>query len=261
MLRSLNDLRGYAIHATDGDIGHIDQFYFDDERWVIRYVVVDTGTWLSRRRVLISPIAIERIDQEARKLHTALTREQVEHSPNISTHEPVTRRHEKEYHAYYEWPLYWIGTALWGGAAYPSTLATASPPTEASTSPTGDTEESTTDAKDSQEDSHLQSTHDVTGYHTEAINGRIGHVEDFIMDDETWAIRYLVVDTRNWWPGKRVLLAPAWILKVEWEQSKVYVDVPREAIRSSPEYDPSEPISPDYEVALFAHYGRTHDPQ
>ncbi len=77
--------------------------------------------------------------------------------------------------------------------------------------------------KDSQEDSHLQSTHDVTGYHTEAINGRIGHVEDFIMDDETWAIRYLVVDTRNWWPGKRVLLAPSWILEVEWEQSKVYV--------------------------------------
>ncbi len=114
MLRSLNDLRGYAIHAPDGDIGYIDQFYFDDERWVIRYLVVDTGTWLTRRRVLISPIAIEKIDQEARKCHTALTREQVEHSPNISTHEPVTRRYEKEYHAYYEWPLY-LGLGMAGG--------------------------------------------------------------------------------------------------------------------------------------------------
>jgi hypothetical protein len=254
MLCSLNDLRGYSIHATDGDIGYIDQFYFDDVQWVIRYLVVDTGTWLTRRRVLISPIAIERIDEDARKFHTTLTRDQVEHSPDIKTHEPVTRRHEVEYHAYYEWPLYWMGAALWGAAAYPSTLSTASAPEEDDTT-MGDAEESPTDA----DDSHLQSTHDVTGYHIEATDGAFGHVEDFIVDDETWAIRYLVVDTRNWWPGKRVLLAPAWIRKVEWERVKVYVDVSREAIRSSPEYDPSTPITPDYEVALFTHYGRSHD--
>ncbi len=245
MLRSVNELHGYTIHATDGDIGHVDEFYFDDESWTVRYLVVDTGHWLPGRRVLISPIAIERPDWGARKLHLNLTREQVKNSPDVDEHRPLSRRWEARYHAYYEWPAYWAGAALWGVAAYPSLLAEQEPEPEPAPEEV------------SNEDSHLQSTSDVTGYQIHATDGDIGHVADFILDDESWAIRYLMVDTGAWWPGKKVLLAPAWIESVKWADAKVYTPLTRDAIQSSPAYDARYPITRDYEVELFAHYGQT----
>jgi hypothetical protein len=244
MLRSANDLHGYTLHATDGDIGRVDEFYFDDESWTVRYLVGETGHWLPGRRVLISPIAIRNADWGNRRLNVNLTCEQVKESPDVETHRPLSRRWEARYHAYYQWPVYWAGAALWGVAAYPSLLAEQEP-------------EPAVDEDASDEDSRLQSTRDVTGYQIHALDGDIGHVADLLMDEENWAIRYFVIDTGAWWPGKQVLLSPDWVDEVKWSEAKVYTPLMRERIQSSPAYDPRFPVTREYEADLFAHYGQT----
>ncbi len=250
MLLSINELQGYPIHATDGDIGQVDQFYFDDEAWTVRYLVVDTGHWLTGRRVLISPIVISGIDRETKTFNAGLTQEQIKNSPDIDTHRPVSRQHEMEYFNYYGWPYYWYGGGLWGGGYYPNALTMAN--ALGAKSVTGPP------AKSSEEqiDSHLRSTGAVANYHIEAADGEIGHVEDFIMDDQTWTIRYLVVDTRNWWPGKRVLVPPQWTSRLNWAESRVYVDLDRESIKSAPEYEASSLITREFEQEMYGHYGR-----
>ena len=240
-------LKNFVIRATDGELGNVDEIYFDDETWAIRYLIVDTGGWLGGRRVLISPISVVHTDWDARRLDVALTKKQVEDSPNIDTHQPVSRQHEAAYLGYYGYPYYWGGPYLWGAAYYPAGLAV---PRTASAEEVADRirREST--------DSHLRSTEAVTGYHIEATDGEIGHVDGFVVDDEAWAIRYIEVATRNWLPGKKVLVSPAWIERVSWTDSKVYVGLSREAIKDAPEYDESRPITREYENRLYFHYGR-----
>ncbi len=247
MLRNTTHLKGLAIRATDGELGTVDQFYFDDETWAIRYLTVDTGDWLGGRRVLISPISVVRTDWRAKWLAVALTKEQVENSPDISTHQPVSRQHEAAYLGAFGYPYYWGGPYLWGPEFYPAGLAV---PSVASTEAVADRigREST--------DSHLRSAETVTGYHMEAADGEIGHLDGFVMDDEAYAIRYIEVATRNWWPGKKVLVSPEWIERVSWSDSKVYVDLSREAIQSAPKYIESMPITREFENLLYLHYGR-----
>ena len=249
MLKSVAQLQGGTIHATDGEIGKVDEFYFDDETWVIRYLVVNTGDWLPGRLVLVSPIALREADWPSRRLDVALTKKQIEDSPPIDTHKPVSRQHEAIYMGYYGYPYYWGGPNLWGLASYPAGLAVQR---EAVT----EAEARQARAGKESADSHLRSTDEVTGYHIEAADGEIGHVADFIIDDKTWAIRYLEVDTRNWWPGKKVLVAPQWVDNVSWPDSKVYVHLSREPIKNSPEYIESMPITRDYENRLYGYYGR-----
>ena len=248
-LKSVVQLQGGTIRATDGEIGKVDQFYFDDETWAIRYLVVNTGGWLPGRLVLVSPIALRQAEWQSERLDVALTKKQIEDSPRIDTHKPVSRQHEAVYMGYFGYPYYWLGPFLWGLASYPAGLAVQ--------------REAVTEAKASQAragkesaDSHLRSTNEVTGYHIEAPDGEIGHVADFIVDDETWAIRYLEVDTRNWWPGKKVLVSPQWVDNVSWPDSKVYVGLSRETIKNGPEYIESMPISREYENRLYGYYGR-----
>ena len=250
MFLSINDLQGYPIHATDGDIGQVDQFYFDDEAWTVRYLVIDTGHWLTGKRVLISPIAISGINRDRKIFNAGLTKEQVKNSPDIDTHRPISRQREMEYFNYYGWPYYWYGGGLWGGAFYPGALNMASAldaESEAQPPPKSPAELG---------DSHLRSTKVVVNYHIEAADGEIGHVEDFIMDDQTWTIRYLVVDTRNWWPGKRVLVPPQWINQLNWTESRVYVGMDRASIKSAPQYESSSLMTREYEQKLYGHYGR-----
>jgi hypothetical protein len=253
-LRSMNELRGYAIHAIDSEIGAVDQFLFDDEQWTIRYLVVTTGGWLTGRLVLISPIALGTVDWKARTLDIALTSEQIEHSPDITTDQPVSRQKEEEYFRYYGYPPYWVGPGLWGPGLYPGQLAsvTAGGPTVNELATERQFERDAAEPGDP----HLRSTQEVTGYAIQARDGAIGHVEDFLLDDDTWAIRYMVVDTRNWWPGKQVLVAPQWITEVSWTQSAVTVDLSRDSIKRSPEYDPATMINRDYETRLYRHYSR-----
>jgi hypothetical protein len=247
MLANATNLKGLVIHATDGDIGTVDHFYFDDDTWAIRYLTLETGGWLDGRRVLISPMSVVRTDWRAKRIDVALTKTQVENSPNIDTHKPVSRQHEAAYLDYYGYSYYWIGPNMWGPVLYPSGLPI--PAAAIKDALSGQSRRET-------RDSHLRSNEAVTGYHIEAADGEIGHVNGFVMDDEAWAIRYIEVATRNWWPGKKVLVSPSWIERVSWTDSKVYVGLSREAIKSGPAFVESAPITRAYEGQLYLHYGR-----
>lgn len=255
MLRSTNDLRGYSLRATDGEIGSVDEFLFDDEQWAIRYLVANTGGWLTGRLVLISPIVLGQADWEARTLAVALTRKQIEQSPDIATDQPVSRQREAELAQYYDYFPYWGGAGLWGPGMVPYALGGPVVPPVAPPAGTTATEREVASTPTEHGDQHLRSTREVTGYRIHARDGEIGHVGDFIVDDETWAIRYMIVDTRNWWPGKHVLVAPQWIGAIDWDTSTVEVDLLRETIKQGPEYDPAI-LNREYETALYRHYGR-----
>lgn len=247
MLRSMHDLQGFTIGATDGDIGRVEAFYFDDTSFTVRHLVVDTSGWLTDRKVLISPMALAAIDWGGKRINAALTKSQVEQSPDIDTDQPVSRQQEIKYHRYYGYPNYWEGAYLWGLGPYPMMTHGGEAPEYERRWEWGAKERG---------DPHLRSSGAVIGYHIEATDGDIGHVEDFLVDDATWAIRYMIVDTRNWWPGKKVLVSPEWIERVDWSDAKVHVGVTRAQIKQSPEYDPSGPVARDYEARLHDHYGR-----
>jgi PRC-barrel domain protein len=251
MLRNSKELLGCTIHAEDGNIGKLHDFFFDDKSWTVRYAVVDTGTWLPGRLVLISPVAFKQADWKSKTFPVKLTKKQVESSPDIDSDKPVSRQKEIELHQHFGWPYYWGGGVFLAGGM--STMAEAGElqPRASRTSAAIATQEEPTG------DPHLRAMGEVKDYHIQATDGEIGHLEDFIVDDQNWVIRYMVGGTRNWWPGKKVLLSPEWIDRVSWEESKVYVDVSRQAIKSSPEYQEPLPITREYESELFDHYGRT----
>lgn len=266
MLKNAKSLEGYELRARDGAIGTVKDIYFDDERWHVRYFVVETGAWLTGRRVLISPTAVAAPRWEQHALATGLSQEQVRNSPDIDTDRPVSRQQEAELHRYYAWPHYWAAPALGTGYAAPIAPVVAPPaaalrslnqPDAAALaaqerSGSGGAAEASETAKG---DPHLRSAQVVRGYHVEATNGSIGHVEDFLIDDATWAMRYLLVDTRNWWPGKKVLVPLASIREIDWPSSTLRVDLTREAIKTGPEFDESRPVASDYTDRLEAHYG------
>lgn len=247
MLRSMTDLKGFTIGATDGDIGQVEAFYFDDASFTVRHLVVDTGGWLGGRKVLISPRALRDIDWDGRRINAALTKAQVEKSPNIDTDQPVSRQHEIEYYRYYGYPSYWSGPYLWGGYPFPVT---------SSDQATLENERRWEWGTEESGDRHLRSSAAVIGYYIAATDGELGHVENFLVDDATWSIRYMVVDTSNWWFGKKVLVSSEWITRVVWNESLLHVDMTREQIKNSPEYDPSGHVPRDYEMKLHDHYGR-----
>lgn len=259
MLRNMNDLENYRIRATDGQIGHVKDFYFDDDAWVVRYFVVDAGSWLSSRKVLISPISVRHPDWLERTLPVSITQEQVRNSPDIDTDKPVSRQNEQEVLGYYGYPTYWGGVGLWGEGLYPYAMA----PGFGGYGVDRLEREREMEAflrderaRHRNDDPHLRSCNAVTGYHIQATDGDIGHVAGFLVDDDTWAIRYLVVDTSNWWLGHKVLIAPPWISGVHWSDQTVSVDLSRESVRNAPAYDANSAWTPDKEIDLLRHYGR-----
>jgi sporulation protein YlmC with PRC-barrel domain len=244
MLRSLNNLEHYKVSATDGNIGNVVNFLLDDERWTIRYLVVKPGGFFNQHQMLISPIFFREVDWSAARIHLALTMDKIKNSPSVDVHKPVSRQHERDYYGYYGYPYYWGSSGIWGMGAYPGALTAGAlydPSAEYYLEP-GDV--------------HLRSAQEVRGYHIEGSDGSIGHVEDFIVDDETWAIRYLVVDTSNWWVSKKVLIAPAWATSVSWEKQCVNVALSRQAIKDSPEWNAYAAVNREYELRLYDYYGR-----
>jgi len=259
MLHTTQDLDGCLIRATDGMIGHVEDLYFDDESWVVRYLVVDTGTWLYSRKVLISPIAIDRPDWPARLLPVSMNREQVRHSPGIDTDKPVSRQHERTYLSYFGYPAYWGGTGLWGAELHPN-MTMLGPGGFVSNPyplrPAGDGIHASPDAFDlKSDDHHLHDSNAVARYHVEGSDGDIGHVASLLIDEETWAIRYLVVNTGSWWLGHEVLVAPAWIREVSWGDSTVYVELNRRQIQDAPPYESPTRLTRESEASLHRHYG------
>jgi hypothetical protein len=269
MLRNLKDLENYKIRATDGEIGDIKDFYFEDDAWVVRYLVVDAGSWLASRQVLISPIAIDEPDWAEKTLPVALTQQQVRASPDIDTDKPVSRQQEAQYMGYYSYPYYWDGAGMWGEGMYPYAMA----PGAASrhngnghANGNGNGNGSAHDvaayqrdtaSRHRNDDPHLRSSKAVTGYAIQATDGEIGHVAGFLVDDETWAIRYLVVDTSNWWMGHKVLVAPPWITGVHWADKTVTVDLSRDAIKNAPPYNADTHWGRDQDLSLYRHHGRS----
>jgi hypothetical protein len=243
MNRSLNNWVDCVVRANDGDVGKVEQFYFDDLTWTIRYMVVSTGGRRPGRNILISLAALGKPDWEKRVFPVNLTLAQVHSSPHTDIDEPLSRQHEAELHKHYAWPVYWGGgfyvTPGYGMATIPASAAE----TAAQASSSGVR----------RVDPHLRSTREVTGCAVRATDGDIGHVEDFLVDDETWVIRYLLVNTRNWLPDRRVLVSPRWIGRISWADKAVSVDLSRAAVKKSPKFDPSKPVSLDYEVKLLGH--------
>lgn len=260
MLRNLKDLENYKISATDGEIGHVKDFYFEDDTWVVRYFVVETGTWFASRKVLISPISVHQPDWVTGTLPVSISKEQVRSSPDFDSDKPVSRQNEEQYLGYYGYPYYWDGMGMWGAGLFPYAMA----PGFIGYGVDRVERERQLEAylrderaRHRNDDPHLRSCNAVTGYHIDATDGEIGHVSGFLVDDETWAIRYLVIDTSNWWLGHKVLIAPPWIQGVHWSDQTVSVDLSRESIKSAPPYDPAAEWSRDQDQTLYQHHRRT----
>jgi sporulation protein YlmC with PRC-barrel domain len=226
MLLSIINLYGHKLRASDGEIGHVKDFYFDDQNWAIRYLIADTGTWLPGRQVLISPHAFGTLHQDGKLLRVHLTRKQIEASPSIELHKPVSRQYEEEYYRYYGWPFYWQGGGLWGLSAIPILeprpiqLAAAS-----GRSPEG-------------VDAQLRSTQAVNGYHIKASDGMIGHVCDFMMDAQSWAISQLVIKTGHWLAGREILIPTGKVDRISYEESTVFVKLTLATIEQAPDQTP-----------------------
>lgn len=241
-LRNLKDLSGFGLQASDGEIGKLEEVYFDDQVWLVRYLVVHMGGRFLGREVLIAPHSIESVDGEGRRIVVKLTCEQVENSPPVGSERPVSRHYEAEYHRYYGLEPYWAMGPI-GAPAAPRPIPLPTVPLREPQHP------------------HLRSSVEVSGYHIAARDGEIGKVEDFVLDDSDWSIAYVAIDTRRWLPGRTVLISPAWIKAVDWSGRSITVDLDRDAIKSAPEYDPSKVITPEYEARLLGHYGKSLPPR
>jgi uncharacterized protein YrrD len=254
----MKDMQGYAIRATDGMIGHVKDLYFDDVAWVIRYLVVDAGTWLSSRKVLISPIAVGHPNWTEKVLPVSITTEQVKNSPDIDTEKPVTRQHEIRYLGHYGYPFYWGGAGLWGGGIYPNMMVPDYPGFESTPhgpqSKVGQAHAQAEAARHQDDDLHLRSCHAVIDYHIQATSGDIGHLQDMLFDEATWAIRYLIVDTSNWWLGHQVLIAPQWIRNVSWHDATISVNLTQQSVKGAPAYDSTAALNREQETNIYEHY-------
>jgi uncharacterized protein YrrD len=230
MQYNINNLIGYNLEATDGEIGKVEEFYFNDETWTIRYMVVKTGGWLSGRKVLISPDAVLKDSWQKESLPVNLTKEQVSSSPEIDTDKPVSRQQESELYGHYNWRPYWGSGFYAGGGGMWNIL---------NEYPIIDEEITVETGVHSADDPHLRSTHAVTGYHIHARDGEIGHVKDFIVDDQTWQILFFVIDTHNWMGGKKVLIPVQHIKELQWENSKIVTDMSVDAVKDCAVYHQS----------------------
>ena len=258
MLCTIDDLEGYAIQAADGIIGHVKDLYFDDDAWGVRYLVVQTGAWLIGRKVLISPIAITHPNRTEKTLSVSMTKEQVANSPEIDTDKPVSRQHEILHLEYYHHPYYWgshdlsargifLGSDL-TGVGYGGADA------EYQQMKAERTKELTKAAESDNQDTHLRSCKAVVSYHIQALDGELGHVSGLLVDDETWTIRYIIVDTRNWWLGRQLLIAPHWIESVNWADATISVNLSRRSIKNAPLYTSTGVLDQKHEiVGLFNH--------
>jgi uncharacterized protein YrrD len=226
MLHLASTLESYALNALDGQMGKVNHFYFDDESGAIRYAVVDTGkkldptdNWFTGRQILLPPTKIDAIFANRQLLTTTLTRKEIEESPTTMSDRPVSKQSDEGGYNVLGWPVSWYAP----------------------------------DEETRPRDPHLRSTREVAGYHVQALDGEIGHVEDFVIDDATWTIRYWVIATRNWWPGKKVLIAPQWVQEIYWDEAKVVVSRSRSQIQAAPEFTDILELTPEYETALAEH--------
>jgi sporulation protein YlmC with PRC-barrel domain len=246
MLRPLHMIKGFTLAATDDTIGRVKDFLFDEEHWTVRYMVADTGRWIPRRKVLISPVSLDKPDWNEKAFYVNLTKQQIKDQPDLDSDAPVSRRHEKKWFESYEYPYYWRGSFYaWGYGVTPPALFN---------SPSSGEEESSCESMN--EESCLRSLEEVRKYHVIAKDGEIGRVEDLVMDDETWTIRYVMVNTDRGLPGTTVILSPKWFEAFDWREKTLRCSLLRDTIESSPPFNPTNPIRRRYEEDLHTYYAR-----
>jgi hypothetical protein len=227
MIRSIKKLLGHPLGAADGHIGHIKDFYFDDALWVVRYLVADTGTWITGRLVLISPLALSGFDPTEKVLRVNLTRRQIEKSPSTEAHKPISRQYEQEYYQYYNWPFYWQGGSLWGMSDFPTIPSMPITPPAATAAL----------AHTSPEDAHLNNVNAVVGYSAQATDKDVGSAVDFLVDDRTWTVTGIVIDSGHWLPGRKTVVTPAQVERISWNESKVFLKMTSAALERAPAYE------------------------
>lgn len=236
MLRSLSTIFGYAIHSVDGELGAVQDFFFDDQTWTVRYLVIQTGSWLNQRHVLVSTSALGQPDWQRRVFPVSLTQEQIRNSPDVDTAKPVSRQEETAMSAYYGWPSYWN--------AQPLPLAM--PELEVQPQP-------------EERDAHLRSLREVLGYHVHCGDDNMGSADDFIADDGNWSIRWFLVALGPWLLRRWVLIGTSSIGSVCWANRQVRLNLSREQLEKSPEFDPWAAVNREHEVRLYDYYGRPLD--
>ncbi len=243
MLYNANDLRGFKLEALDGDIGKCEDFLFDDQHWTIRYMDARAGNWFTGTRVLISPVSLGEPDWDGQRFPVNLSREQIKNSPAITEDQPISRQYEASYYQHYGYGYYWLGNDVWGAGASPYLLQeTAIAQDDEPVQPDGDT--------------NLRSVKAVTDYSVTVNDERIGKVDGFLVEDGTWAIRYLVADTGKWLSHHRVVLPPALIKEISWAEHAVAVSVSKEALEQAPAYDDKGPLTREYEQQYYQHFGK-----
>jgi hypothetical protein len=242
MKRSINGLIGYTIGAKDGEIGSVVEFYFDDASWIIRYLIVDTGKFLFDREVLISSGALLATDWQKKLFKVNLTKNQIETSPEIDTKLPVSHQEEIRLQNHYLWAGYW-GEGFYAGGL---------PVSMYDVMATGADDQA--QKKQSLDNPHLRNTRKVKGYTIRAIDGDIGDIVDFIVDDHAWHIDFLVVDTGHWFPGRKVLISPLWVKEIQWENSTILIKATIDQVKGSPEFHAEEPLSKEYELHLHNYF-------
>jgi sporulation protein YlmC with PRC-barrel domain len=250
MLRNASAINGYAIVASDGHLGTVSDFLFDDVSWLIRWLVVDTGTWLSGRKVLLPAFALGHLDPARREFVVRLTMQEIKDGPDIDTQRSVSRQMEASIYDHYGWSPYWGAGLYMGGYGYGdggSLMALSSRESIRR-------DEDMAAVHRGADDQHLRSFEALTGYHIHTSDGDIGHVEDFLVEEADWAIHYLVVDTKNWWPGKRVLVSPRSVTEIDWTDNLVKINVSRRSVKDSPAYDASKTVDRTYEKQFHKYY-------
>ncbi len=249
MLRTIKNLVGYPVEATDGEMGKVKDFLFDDQNWVMRYVVVETGGWLSSRKVLVATrsLGVPDLGSVGNHFPVNLTKEEVKNSPSLDEDAPISRRYEQEFAEYYSHEPYWQANVVWGAPPPP-------PPMPHTPEELQRHDEHLAEIAKC----HLRSAHEVTGYAVSATDGQIGHVEDFVVETKPWTVRWMVIDTTNWLPGGKVLISTAWVEGFDWHRGVAEVNLTKEQIEKSPDFDAHAPVNRAYETQLFDFYGRPY---
>jgi len=244
MLWNASAINGYVIEASDGPLGTVSDLLFEDVDWTIRWLVVDTGNWLPGRKVLLPLSAVGKPDRASGNFPVKLTMQQVKDSPDVDMDQPVSRQIEAHVFDYYGWDPYWGSNTL----AMSNAIATpfAAPLPLSGSMPRDPA---------NQDDPHLRSIATVSGYRIHATDGEIGHVEDFLVADAGWRVRYVTVDTKNWWPGETVLISPRSVRKIDWANRSIHLDVNRQKIKDSPSYNPATTVDGSYDEKFLTYYG------
>jgi len=249
MLNKATSLFGWHLQTRDNEeMGHVRDFYFDRQDWIVRYLVADIGSWFFGRKVLIATSALGIPDWDAQIIPVTMTKPEVKESPETDLSLPVTRQHERSLIQYYNWPTYWAEPFLTSASG----VAPLPPPEPASAQPLP---AEVVEGLQNSEESNIHSMRDTQGYDLEALDGSIGHVSDFVIDSQGWAIRYLVIDTGNWLPGRNVLIAPQWVERIEWDDARLYLNVRKEVVAKSPEQPADQRLDRAFERELYGHYG------